>query len=119
MGNVRADPGQIEQVLVSLAANSGDAMISSGKLAIETANVTLDQHYAGRPAFTTPVSPQATPELHHGGRRTGGPVEAGFAPGRDGLGGWHWTGEQAEDRVPLRHSTSGRRRALEWARRPN
>jgi len=56
LGNVKADPGQIEQVIMNLVLNARDAMPEGGRLTIGTANAELDGAERRRASDTPPGS---------------------------------------------------------------
>jgi PAS domain S-box-containing protein len=46
VGEIRADRGQLEQVLINLTLNARDAMVGRGRVTVETGRATLDEVYA-------------------------------------------------------------------------
>src|SRR5438876_9038585 len=56
IGAIKADPSQMEQVILNLVINARDAMPNGGKLTLETANVELDESFAQTHLATLPGS---------------------------------------------------------------
>jgi PAS domain S-box-containing protein len=54
LGTIKADPSQIEQVVMNLVVNARDAMPHGGTLTIETGNVELQPGYAAEQVTVTP-----------------------------------------------------------------
>ena len=54
LGTIKADPAQVEQVLMNLVVNARDAMPNGGKMIVETSNVDLDRTYASEHVSVKP-----------------------------------------------------------------
>jgi PAS domain S-box-containing protein len=54
LGLIKADKGQLEQVIMNLTVNARDAMPEGGKLIFETSNVEIDEEYHHRHPVVTP-----------------------------------------------------------------
>ena len=54
LGTIKADPAQVEQVLMNLVVNARDAMPSGGRIIVETSNVDLDRAYASEHVTVKP-----------------------------------------------------------------
>jgi len=54
LGTIKADPGQVEQVLMNLTVNARDAMPQDGKITIQTTNVEINETLARQHPSTKP-----------------------------------------------------------------
>jgi len=54
LGNVKVDPGQMEQVIMNLVTNARDAMPEGGTMTLETSNIELDGLFLDRHPYVVP-----------------------------------------------------------------
>jgi CheY-like chemotaxis protein len=68
LARVKADPGQLEQVIVNLVVNASDEMPGGGKLSIETTNTQIGNDEAGRRGADVQPGPFVTLTIRDTGR---------------------------------------------------
>jgi signal transduction histidine kinase len=92
---VKADPGQLEQILMNLSVNARDAMPQGGRLTLETRNVVLDENFVREHVGSSP-GPQALLTVSDTGtgmdNATLSAFSNRFSPPRspDKVPGWAW-----------------------------
>ena len=80
LGYTKADPAQIEQVIMNLVVNSRDAMPRGGKLTIGTSNVDLDEAYCRRHVGVEPGLHAALRIIDTGGGMSSDVLERALEP---------------------------------------
>lgn len=54
LGNIKADPARLEQVIINIVMNARDAMVNGGQLLIETCSAKLDDNFCAKHSGLTP-----------------------------------------------------------------
>src|SRR5437879_13461332 len=80
LGRIKADPTQLKQVFMNLAANARDAMPQGGRFTIETGNVEVDSAYARQHAEASVGPHVRLPVRDTGAGMAAGPMTRVFEP---------------------------------------